>query len=328
VKGSIVITSIFPSTKAVDAFSKNGHYKTIIVGDKKSPADYHNRNVTFLSVDKQLQLGYSIIKELPFNHYCRKNIGYIYAINEGTEVVVDVDDDNIPYPEWSFPSFKGEYDQMKQDRGFVNTYNFFTEQNIWPRGLPLNKIRSETDNGHIQRRICDVGIWQGLVDDDPDVDAVYRLTNNMTCYFNKRSPVVLDNGTISPFNSQNTAFRKELFPLLYLPATVTFRFTDILRSLVAQPIMWLYGFSLGFTQATVKQERNPHDYMKDFISEIPCYLHGENVIDTISNQISSSFSIYENLVIAYEELFKKGIVERNELLLVNRWVSDIKKHDQ
>ena len=67
--------------------------------------------------------------------------------------------------------------------------------------------------------------------------------------------------------------------------------------------------------------------MTDFKSEIPCYLQAENVIDIISGKISLSHSIYDNLAIAYEELHKNGIVEKNEIRLVNSWISDIQKHD-
>lgn len=325
---TIIITSIFPPTKAVDSFSKLSDYKTIVVADKKSPAVYSNSIVDYLSVERQAQLGFGFNAGLPYNHYSRKNIGYLYAINEGADIIIDTDDDNIPYAGWSFPEFSGEYDRLNNGMGFINIYNLFTDQNIWPRGLPLNRVRLKLNVNELHAGNSNVGIWQALADADPDVDAIYRLLYDEPCYFNKRQPVVLGQGTISPFNSQNTAFRKELFPLLYLPSTVTFRFTDILRGFVAQPIMWLYNYSLGFTQATVKQERNPHDYMKDFKSEIPCYLQGENVIEIISGRISSSFSIYDNLVIAYEELLKNGIVEQNELLLVKSWISDIQKHDQ
>jgi hypothetical protein len=326
-KNYIIITSIFPPTEAVREFGKFENYKTIVVGDKKTPQEYHNSGCTFLSVDKQSGLGYKLYNDLPFNHYCRKNLGYIFAINEGAEVIIDTDDDNIPYSHWSFPEFNGEYDHLISESGFVNIYNLFTDQNIWPRGLPLNKIKSKLVSSQFQKGNSNVGIWQGLTDGDPDVDAIYRLLDDAPCFFNKLDPVILDSGTVSPFNSQNTAFRKELFPLLYLPATVTFRFTDILRSFVAQPVMWLYKYSLGITQATVKQERNPHDYMNDFKSEVPCYLEGERVIDIITKRISSSFSIYDNLVIAYEELHKNRIVEKNEIVLVKSWIRDLQKHD-
>ena len=158
VKKSIIITSIFPSTKAVDSYGNYESFKTIVVGDKKSPAEYKNSNVTYLSVEKQSELGYAVNKELPFNHYCRKNIGYIFAIKEGAEVIIDTDDDNIPYTDWSFPDFNGEFDQVNSDLGFINIYNFFTEQNIWPRGLPLNKINSKLDEKQLQKKSCTVGI--------------------------------------------------------------------------------------------------------------------------------------------------------------------------
>jgi hypothetical protein len=166
-------------------------------------------------------------------------------------------------------------------------------------------------------------VWQGLADSDPDVDAIYRLVDNTEVFFNKRAPIVLAEGTLCPFNSQNTAFRRELFPLLYLPAFVTFRFTDILRGLVAQPIMWAHGFRLGFTEATVIQERNPHDYVKDFESEIPCYLHPNRVIAAVTRVVDSTRTVSENLRSAYTELAKESIVSAQELELLNLWLADI-----
>lgn len=327
-KKYIIITSIFPPSEAVKAFSKLKDYSTIVVGDKKSPANYNVSNATFLSVEKQTKLGYLLNSEIPYNHYSRKNLGYLYAIHEGADNIIDTDDDNIPYKEWTFPSFEGEYENLGSDLGFINIYNLYSQQNIWPRGLPLNKIKIKTDRSGLQVKTSNVGIWQALADGDPDVDAIYRLVFDIPCYFEKLAPVVLGYGTITPFNSQNTAFRKELFPLLYLPSTVTFRFTDILRGLVAQPIMWLYNYSLGITQATVYQERNPHDYMKDFESEIPCFLRSEEVIDLIANRISASFSIYDNLLLSYEELCKAGIVLSKEIELVKKWIIDLQKNDQ
>lgn len=161
--------------------------------------------------------------------------------------------------------------------------------------------------------------------ENTDVDAIYMLNSNEPCFFNTVNPIVLGEGTISPFNSQNTMFEKELFPLLYLPAFVTFRFTDILRILVAQPIMWLYNFNLGFTNATVVQKRNPHDNFKDFISEIPMYLNSEEIIKIVSQNISKSNTISENLFSAYEGLSRAAIVDKKELVLLAAWLKDLDK---
>jgi hypothetical protein len=325
-KKNIVITSIFPPTIAVNAFSELKNYKTIVIGDKKSPELYTNSNVDFFSINDQLKLGYSITGQLPFNHYSRKNIGYINAIKNKAELIIDTDDDNIPYDDWSFPEFCNNYELTEKDKGFINIYELFCDKKIWPRGYPLNLInRRDTlnQNTRFETKGCKVGVWQGLADDDPDVDALYRLTNDEACFFDKRNPVVLDTGTICPFNSQNTAFTKAMFPLLYMPSLVEFRYTDILRGLIAQPIMWLYDYKLGFTKPTVIQKRNPHNYMKDFQSEIPMYLTGPKIHELISNKINPKFSIGDNLFIAYEVLVGEKIAEKKELDIVKCWLDDI-----
>ena len=323
---SIIITSIFAPTKAVVKFASLSEYQLIVAGDKKSPVDWEVDNVTYLSVATQEEAGFALSAKLPFNHYGRKMMGYLHAIQAGAQVIVDTDDDNIPYDDWAFPAFAGEFAVSPAAKGFVNIYKNFTSHHIWPRGYPLDLILNQDHNlkeTELATESVKIGIWQGLADSDPDVDAIYRLVDNTEVFFDKRSPIVLAEGTLCPFNSQNTAIRQELFPLLYLPAYVTFRFTDILRGLVAQPIMWAHGYRLGFTEATVLQERNPHDYVKDFESEIPCYLHPNRVIAAVNRAIDKSATVGENLRRAYAELAKENIVTPQELELLDLWLEDL-----
>lgn len=321
----IVITSIFNPTDAVVAFSKMNDYQLIVIGDKKTPEDWKCDNVDYISVLQQEKLNFKLAKVLPYNHYCRKMLGYLKAMQNGANCIIDTDDDNIPKVNWSFPEFEGKYDCITKGEGFVNIYQLYTKQKIWPRGLPLKLINTQFElEKKLEVKECKVGIWQGLADEDPDVDAIYRLTNDEACYFEEREPVVCGQSIISPFNTQNTIIRKELFVLMYLPTYVTFRFTDILRGLVAQPIMWLYGYQLGFVNATVVQKRNPHDYMKDFISEIPMYEYCEKVMELVYNSISKSESIEYNLYNAYKALLKEGIICELELEMVEIWLMDIK----
>ncbi|MEI8273865.1 MAG: STELLO glycosyltransferase family protein, partial [Paludibacter sp.] len=317
----IVITSINQPTEAVIKFAKIEGYSLIVVGDKKSSDNFNLDNCQFLSIKDQEEMNFFLIKGLPYNHYSRKMIGYLEAIKNGAEAIIDTDDDNIPYEDWSFPNFEGSFDKIPEERGFINIYKLFTTKKIWPRGLPLNKINKSDKLDEILQNIkCNVGIWQGLADEDPDVDAIYRLVDDSPCFFEKRDPVVCSVGSISPFNTQNTIIRKELFPLLYLPSTVTFRYTDILRGLIAQPIMWLYGYELGFTKATVIQKRNPHDYYKDFLSEIPMFQTTEQVIDIVKKSISKNDSIEDNLYNSYKALYENGIVAKEELYVLENWL--------
>ncbi|RZK32804.1 MAG: DUF288 domain-containing protein [Hymenobacter sp.] len=323
---SIVITSIFAPTEAVTKFANLPDYQLVVAGDKKSPADWQAANVTYLDVAAQEALGFGMSTKLPFNHYGRKMMGYLHAIREGAEVIVDTDDDNIPYDDWAFPAMSGSFATAPADKGFVNIYKNFTSHHIWPRGYPLDLILNKDHDlkeAELTQQEAKIGIWQGLADSDPDVDAIYRLVDNTEIFFNKRAPIVMPVGTLCPFNSQNTLVRRELFALLYLPAYVTFRFTDILRGLVAQPIMWAHGYRLGFTQATVLQVRNPHDYVKDFESEIPCYLHPNRVIAAVQRAIKPGHTVAEDLRAAYAELLAENIVTAQEIELLDLWLADI-----
>ncbi len=321
-KKFIVITTIFEPGEAIEKFSQQDDYTLVVVGDNKTPKDWHFDNTVFLPITEQVNGSSKFLLALPQNHYCRKIAGYLYAIKNGADVIAESDDDNIPYQGWDFPNFYGNYDMAEPNQGIINIYNFFTTQKIWPRGLPLNKILSSV-NTNTYKSYVNVGVWQALADQDPDVDAVYRLTSNQPCVFEKRNPVILPSSTYAPFNTQNTATCKELFPLLYLPSHVTFRFTDILRGIVAQPIMNKAGYCLGFTQATVFQKRNDHDYSRDFESEIPMYLQVEKALEIAKECSKTGVSVSNNLFDVYCGLEKAGIVNTRELEILELWLKEI-----
>ncbi|EWM25625.1 hypothetical protein Naga_101587g1 [Nannochloropsis gaditana] len=69
----------------------------VVVGDKKSPPTYDipSDNLVFLSPEEQEALPYHIIPLLRWNHFGRKNIGFLYAMHHGAEMIYDTDDDNI-----------------------------------------------------------------------------------------------------------------------------------------------------------------------------------------------------------------------------------------
>lgn len=323
-KKFIIITTIFNPNEAIEKFAKLEDYTLVVAGDNKTPKDWHYENTIFLPITEQINGKSKFLLKLPQNHYCRKMAGYLYAIENGADIIAESDDDNIPYENWNFPEFYGNYSMAEPNQGIINIYNFFTEQKIWPRGLPLNKILT-TANTKTYKSYVNVGVWQGLADQDPDVDAIYRLTSNQPCVFNQSEPIVLPSSTYAPYNTQNTATCKELFPLLYLPSTVTFRFTDILRGIVAQPIMNKAGYCLGFTKATVYQKRNDHDYTRDFESEIPMYLQIEKSLEIAREKSDTGNSVSDNLFNVYQGLEQAGIVKKEELEILELWLKEINK---
>lgn len=323
----IVITSINSLTEGIRKFSELEGWHVILVGDKKTPPlnKHPNINITFLSVEKQKELGFKLYQFCPFNHYSRKNIGYLYAIQQGASYIADIDDDNMPYDYWGKDlKYEDCSIEVVQSPKLVNVYRFFTREFIWPRGFPLSSVSNRSKPKISFANKQKIGIWQGLVNKDPDVDAIYRLIINKLINFDKRSPIALGRGVYCPFNSQNTIWFEKSFYYLYLPCTVTFRFTDILRGYIAQRGIWEIGLILAFISASAYQDRNKHNLMSDFIDEIPCYMQVEKLIELL-DKTKLRGCLPDDLYIIYESLFKAGIVKRAELDGINAWVEDLKQ---
>ena len=134
---------------------------------------------------------------LPFNSYTRKNIGYLYAILHGAEYIYDTDDDNKPYGAFLVylqqkHSAKGldQFDYTANISGLryisksnniseklFNPYQFYGFKNMWPRGFPLEYLQghSNGDDKMVScRKMKTPVVQQGVVHNDPDVDAIFR----------------------------------------------------------------------------------------------------------------------------------------------------------
>ncbi|MBU1046175.1 DUF288 domain-containing protein [Patescibacteria group bacterium] len=325
-KKFIIITTINKKTEAIIKFSKKlKDWNIILVGDKKSKNIKNEKNILFLSLKDQKNLGFETFNKCPYNHYTRKNLGYLYAIKNGADIIYDTDDDNLPYNNWSFPDFKIKIDLFSNKKSFINIYNLFTKEKIWPRGYPINRIK-EKNKWTQTRKNIKIGVWQGLADIEPDVDSLYRLIIGKKIKFKKRNPLALDKETYCPFNSQNTLWNKEFFYYLYLPSTVSFRFTDILRGYITQKLLWLENYYLGFTNASVYQKRNEHDLMKDFYDEISVFVNVENIIKLFSIiKFKNKNNKAENIKKIYNCLYQEGFVKKEEIIRLNAWLYDIKK---
>lgn len=325
---SLIITTINVPTESIKSIVKliEDSWDVVIVADKKTPLPWQLKGTTFLSLEIQQESKFSYAKICPFNSYARKNIGYLYAMANGARCIAETDDDNRPYSGFLQDLSPFVTARLLAVDGWVNVYRLFTDSKIWPRGFPLEEISTsfstELTVDEPMRHRC--AIQQFLADGDPDVDAIYRLLN--------KDPVLFKNGSFAlrgrsycPFNSQNTAWFPEAYPLMYLPGHVSFRMTDIWRSFIAQVCLSAVGGSVSFSGATVFQERNAHDLMKDFQDEIPGYVHNSEVIRVLEGLRlgSQSSDTIHNLRKCYEALVACHIVPAAELELLESWIADL-----
>jgi len=321
-KKIIVITSINEKSEGIGQFEMLEGWHVLVVADKKSKPMANTDNLTFLSCEEQLELGYEYAGLCPWNHYARKNIGYLHAVRLGARIIYDTDDDNLPYDQyWHEPEFRCS-NRCEGTSNFVNIYSHFCDDLVWPRGLPLDEIHGRNVVREDSGMSAEIGVWQGLADIDPDVDAIFRLLFEKEIRFQRHKPVYLPEGTYCPFNSQNTFWHQSLFPLLYLPATVSIRGTDIYRGYIAQRIMWQVGRCLGFMEATVYQERNAHDLMRDFRDEVTSYCHIKELVEILNNAVLTG-DIRAGIETVYGSLQEKHFVEAGEIDLLRAWQADL-----
>ena len=321
----IVITSINNPTEAVKKFSKLIDFSLILVGDNKTPKDWKYKNIQFLSIEEQRKKYPNLSKLVTENHYARKLFGYLEAIKLNPEYIYETDDDNIP--DSNFPNFlfkESKITELNTKEISLNIYSFFTKKNIWPRGIPLSYIQKKVN---IKKNRIEIFpyIQQGLANLDPDVDAIYRLTNGDFVTFDANKRFAISKGTFSPFNTQNTLFHKKFFPLMYLPSTVSPRATDIWRGYIAQRILWEFDSRLVYLSPSVYQKRNFHNLMKDFNDEIEVYKKTDKIINVISSIKTLKGSVSKMLLSVYKILVINKFFDDQELLRVEVWLSELRK---
>jgi hypothetical protein len=326
-KRVIVLTTINVPTKAIVALKSGAEQQAIpfvVVGDTKTPADSYHDYAHYYSIARQQQQFPNLGSALPNRHYARKNAGYVAAMALGAEEIQETDDDNIPLEAfWQAIPDCFMVDAITTKYPWFNVYSLFSEQLIWPRGYPLEHIRAKNPYGatpHSTRGL----IIQDLADNNPDVDAVYRFTCSLPIRFTHRiTPVMLSSGVWCPFNTQNTIFRREAFPLLYLPSCCSFRMTDIWRSFVAQRCLWELGEGIIFRNTSVYQERNSHELLKDFEDEIPGYLLNDRIRAMLESMNLERRDMIRNLVLCYEALIANEIIPSKEMQILKSWSREI-----
>jgi hypothetical protein len=324
---AMVVTTINSPTPAMLDLSLLGSdWHFLVIGDNKTPEDWKAANSEFVSIAAQRQLKFSLASLLPENHYCRKNLGYLLAIQDGPELVAETDDDNLPTG-WKPGDvlYRSTLPYVDQP-GWANVYKYYTDSLLWPRGFPLELIDTSHDKmtDFPQPRAVATPVHQFLASGDPDVDATYRMTVGRDDHEYRDGSVVFGRDVIVPFNSQCTVWLPPAYMFMYLPSYVSFRMTDIWRSFVAQVCMWSNDDFVAYHSPGVRQVRNEHDLLRDFSDEIPGYLNNRRILDELS-KLDLDGNNGDKLLACYSALNDMGIVPDSEMPLVKAWVSDLRE---
>jgi hypothetical protein len=227
---------------------------------------------------------------LPWNSIQRRNVAMLAAYESQADIVVTIDDDNF----LEQPDYLGahahlgetlELETAASDSGWWNVCELLDEERGIPfyhRGYPLSQRWRDgrvTRSRTTARAIVNAGLWLG----DPDVDALSRLywpvnvTKPSRLYADRVACAV---GTWCPFDSQNTALLREVVPAYVLLPEIG-RYDDIWASYIVRRLSDVTGDVVTYGAPLVRQERNAHDYFKDFDAERFGLQNNERFVDAL-----------------------------------------------
>lgn len=313
-KTALVLTTINVPTVLSLYRRCNDRVHFYIVGDRKTPdaevvkflEDVPNHS--YYGYDWQAQLGYKCHDWIGPNSLSRRNIGFLEALKAGADVIVSIDDDNIPINYFDYFNrfawtvghpFQGI--KLTGTKGWLDPGQLLvpmTKHRGYPASMPRTMVVQHVETAR-------VGVVAGLVLGDPDIDAVTRIATSpdiqqVSVLGHAGAVVDLHNWTV--FNSQNTAVVRDLVPAWFMMPGVG-RHDDIYASLIVQRVARERGLHVHFGQPFTYQQRNEHDLLVDLRAEISGM---ENVVklaellDSIilpgKNVIDDTRKIYQTLL--------------------------------
>ena len=276
-KKFIITTTINKPTEATLKFCKIAQEKDwifVIVGDTKTPHDEYkaleNSNVIYLDPSQQEFLYPELSNIIGWKTIQRRNIGFVYAYQNGADIVATVDDDNIPYNDWGTDLYVGkeiEVDYYKNTRfNIFDPLSVTNQSHLWHRGYPIETLQLKNEIEYKGKKKITPLIQADLWDGDPDIDAMCRLTFKPIVKFNIVKPYA--SSQFSPFNSQNTFIHRDALKY-YAVWPYIGRMDDIWGGYYVQQMI---GFDkLIYNRASVYQDRNVQDLIKNLENEIIGY---------------------------------------------------------
>jgi len=259
----------------------------------------------------------------------------LFIFQHGAKYIYDTDDDN--FLEYDLSGFQAS---QESSRRFVlvtnnltnNPYVHFGQSTLWPRGYPLDRVGLGAERRY---SVCDVvppAVQQGVVDGDPDVDAIFRLTRRqksspLRLKFDRAAPpYVLPRRTFAPFNSQNTFFASPAFWGLFLPSnSVSDRVVDIYRSYWAQRLLWLIGGAVTFAPPMAYQVRNLHSDLADANDEAVLYRDVGRYISALNQWECDEGTqfMFDCVSKLSRHLVSEGFWTSRDADMVDAWLSDL-----
>ncbi len=309
----------------------------IVTGDRKTPHDELRQalkpiGVRYLDCADQEKLGAACSEVIGWNSVQRRNIALLEALRTGAQIVVTVDDDNIPLDASYFSTFERILTQPFNGLSVGTETNWFDVggmlQPVAPhRGFPVSRRRQDQGATFCPAVGAKIGVAAGLWLGDPDTDAMTRITdrpNILQASDALKVGIVVAPGCFTPFNSQNTAYSAEIAPLMAMWINVG-RYDDIWASYFAERIMMETGHRVHFGPPLVWQQRNQHDLLRDVQEEALGDRHTEQFVQDLLDADVGRGSVLEMMRRLFDHITRKDYVPAPMKRLAPAWCADVER---
>jgi hypothetical protein len=282
-KKVIVTTTINPPTKAIEKFDAMSEWDLVAIGDLKTPKDYSLKRGAYYSPEAQETYDKELSDAIGWNCIQRRNFGLLIAHDMGADVVAVVDDDNIPLDGWGENLMIGkdvDVNFYETDLPAFDPVGATNYTSLWHRGFPL-QLLSKRDYSRKSLKTLRFGVQADFWNGDPDIDAVCRMEHAPECAFDASCFPIAAN-KMAPFNSQNTFISGSVLKDYFLMPFIG-RMDDIWAAYYVQA----KGVKVVFGKASVYQDRNVHDLVRDMRAEYLGYEHNLNLVNDLARDPQS-----------------------------------------
>jgi hypothetical protein len=297
----IVTTTINGPTKAIDKFQAMTDWDLVVIGDKKTPPDYRLERGTYVTPEEQEKYDPALSEAIGWNCIQRRSMGLLWAKDMGADVVAVVDDDNIPLEGWGEDLMVGkevEANYFETSLPAFDPVGATNHPNLWHRGFPL-QLLSKRDYSKVSRKRVTVDVQADFWNGDPDIDAICRMEHAPECTFDAQHFPMASN-KMGPFNSQNTFLSGRCLKDYFLFPHVG-RMDDIWAAYYLQA----KGARVIWAKASVYQDRNVHDLVRDMKQEYCGYENNLKMVEELVNDPESIQSYLPGRSIRAFELYRR-----------------------
>jgi hypothetical protein len=300
-KKVIVTTTINGVTEAIDKYQSLSDWDLVVIGDRKTPVDYKLHNGIYVSPCEQEKYDKELSDAIGWNCIQRRSFGFLWAEQMQADIVAVVDDDNIPLDGWGdnlLVNSEIEVNHYYTDLPAFDPVGATNYSMLWHRGFPLQLLPNRDYSKQSRQKIfvdIQADFWNG----DPDIDAICRLEHAPECCFCTDCFPMCSNKP-GPFNSQNTFINKACLPFYFMFPHIG-RMDDIWAAYYLQA----KGFHVIWNKASVYQQRNVHDLIKDMQQEYLGYENNLKLIKDLSIDAEAVFRYLPDRAILAFNLYRK-----------------------